>query len=281
MKKIYLLPFLLSTLIGTSFAANNPALDNINANVQDVLAPFQNNTTIAKLQFDNIKMNKDRALKVSFNSHAQKIGPNNIVDLKIKNLEYNYNNGINPRILFSGSFGFDFTKVETTLEIHEQIKNSVKEILDITKQLPANSPYGDALTINNTISAIEKDDNGNNIGFTAIISAKIDFNKLPKDISKEDVEFKNMTFALSVNAKSSSEVHGYININPEHYYFQNSQQELKEILESLIDNDQQLMMALSLVATKLDESATNLLNKNLINKNLVQQLVKSGLLRNH
>jgi len=274
MRKIYLLPFLLSTLISTAFATNNPTLDKINMNIQNVLESFQNNTTLAKINFDKLKMNSDRALKVAFNSHAQKIGANNIIDLKIKNLEYNYNKGLNPQILFSGSFGFDFTKVKTPQEINEAIEDAIKEL----NNTPT-TPYGDALKIKSTISAIEKDDNDNKIGFTAIISAKIDFNKLPTDTSKEDIDFKKMTFAVSVNAKTSSEMHGHINLNPDAKSFKDGQEELKQTLEMLIDNDQNLMMAIAYIAGQIDEVATDLLSGNLFNKNIFKKLFSLSLSR--
>lgn len=268
MKKIYLLPLLLSIFASTAFATST-ALEQINMNIQNVLAPFQNSTTLAKVNFNNLKMSKDQVLKISLNGHAQKIGANNIVDLKIKNLEYNFNNGISPQILFSGSFGFDFTKIKNTQEINDVIEDAIQEL----KTKPS-TPYGDALKVKSTISAIEKDDNGNKIGLTAIISAKIDFNKLPNDTSKEDVEFKNMTFAISLNAKKSSELHGFININPDSTYCKEGQQKLQQMLEMLIDNDERLIGLLSYIAMQADASATELLNSNYFNKNLFKHLIQ-------
>ncbi|WP_454780972.1 hypothetical protein [Legionella sp. WA2022007384] len=47
--------------------------------------------------------------------------------------------------------------------------------------------YGDAIFIKGVVTSTTKDSDGNYIGLTALISAKIDLDKLPEDLSRESV----------------------------------------------------------------------------------------------
>ena len=199
MKKFIVSLGLSFSLITGAFAGDS-VVDLLNSEITTLLAPFQNDTTTAQLNFDAVETNSDHAIKVALDGLYRKTGLENIFGLKIDNLSYDYGDGTSPTTVIKGAVDIDFTKILSSKETNEMIPRAM-EVLDETVKDYVEM-YGDAISIKGVVTSTAKDTEGNYTGFTALVSAKVDLNKLPEEMSSDQIIVTDTVVSISLNLKT-------------------------------------------------------------------------------
>lgn len=250
MKKLVLALGLGITLASSTFAADG-TIEKLNSRVAGVLAPLQNESTIAKLTFDAVETNSEHADKVALHALFSKIGSQNKLKVKIDNLSYDYKDGNAPITILKGSFGIDFTKLLPQDQINLMIPNAAQLVEDFANDY-ASTAYGDALSLTSVVTSTTKDSDGNYTGLSALISIKIDLSKLPADIESKNINFTDAALSLALNLKTGIKVDAFVVSNPEYIGFARDQLGLKEILDKLLARDEETMDNLGNMANKMN-----------------------------
>lgn len=260
MKRIMLSLGLSFSLATCAFAADNP-VEQLNTQVANILAPLQNNTTVAKIKFDAFESDEERATKVAVKALYRKTGPSNTLALKITNLSYDYGDGSAPTTVIKGGIGINLSKLFTT----EELNFLMEDATEVVKNLAADymDDYGNALSIKSVITSTTKDANGNYTGLTGLISAKIDLSKLTdEDLDVEDIKVTEVVLSLELDVKHGLKINAYIVSNPAYVGFKQGEEGLKELLQNLIDGDEEQIEAFQVLAQQLDALVTELVSDN-------------------
>lgn len=256
MRKIAL-AFCLTFTASVSFA-NNIDVGKLNSQFKNLLAPFQNQNTIADVTFNDLNLSDDRVDKVGLSAQYYKKGSTNTLNLKLDNLQYDYNNGISPKTFIAGSLGIDLTKLLPQEEINE-IVPGVVEYIDELLEMSSDEDYGDALDFNGAVTSATKDSSGNYTGFSALFAANIDLNKLPQSTPVEEVAIKGAALSVSLNVKEGIHFHGYFISNPDYKSFKEDEEGLTELLQKLVANDPEEMQQIFQVFVMVDAFVTAML----------------------
>lgn len=211
-------------------------LDLLNTEIETILVPIQNELTVAKLKFDTVEIDKDRASKVALNGLYHKMGSKNFFELKVDNLSYDYGDGTSPTTVIKGSIGLDLTTFLTREESNVFIPGFIELVGDIVNNYTIE--YGDAVFVKGVITSTTKDDEGNYSGVTALIATKIDLDKLPENLSRDSVMAIEAVFSVTLNLKTGIGLDAFVVSNPEYSGFQENQMGLKEMLELLLERDE-------------------------------------------
>lgn len=254
MKKFFCSIGLGFSLFSSVFASST--LDLLNSEIANILAPFQDQATVANLKFDAVEINNEHAAKVAFNGLYRKIGSKNSLEIKVDNLSYDYGDGTSPTTVLKGSLALDLTKFLTREESNEMIPSAI-ELLEATVK-SYTEEYGDAIFIKGVVTSTTKDNDGNYTGLTALISTKIDLNKLPENLSRDEVMVTDAFFSITLNLKTGIAVDAFIISNPEYWGFQDNQLGLKELLEHLLARDKEAIQVIVNVFANLDYMASNI-----------------------
>ncbi|KTD55716.1 hypothetical protein Lsan_3268 [Legionella santicrucis] len=229
----------LSFCLASSVFASDSALDLLNSEITNILVPFQNQSTTAKLKFDAVEIDDERATNVILNGLYSKIGSTNVFNVTIDNLSYNYGDGKSPTTALKGSIGLDLTKFLTREESNRIIPSAIEFLQDLTKDYT--EEYGDAVSVNGVVTSTTKDTDGNYTGLTALISAKIDLDKISDEQTRELVMVTDVVVSLTLNLKTGIAIDSYVISNPEYSGFKEDQIGLKEILERLLNRDEEVL----------------------------------------
>lgn len=259
MKRMILSIGLGLTLATGVFAADN-TLDQLNEQVVSILAPFQDEVTVAQLTFNALETDADRAVKMAVDGHYRKIGSQNTLDVKVDNLSYVYGDGSAPTTSFKGSFGFDFTKLLSQEQINQMVDHA-SQLLDIITQEYLRE-YGDAASIKGTVTSTTTDDEGNYTGFSAMVAAKIDLKKLPEEKKIEDIIATEAMISVTVNLKTGVMIDAVVISNPEYIGFKEGQEGLKDTLDKLLARDEEELAKIGMLVKWLDSLATQLVEYN-------------------
>lgn len=249
MKKVFLALGLGFTLAANVFAADN-TIEQLNSEIVTILAPFQDEATVANLYFNALETNAERALQVAVTGLYRKIGPQNTVALKIDNISYDYGNGLSPTTIVKGSAGVDLSKLMSQEEINRMFDDAAELIEDVVKK--NSEEYGDAASIKGIITSTSKDVHGNYTGLTALLTAKIDLSKLPEGMESEDVIATDAALSIALNVKTGLTVEGFVVSNPEFRGFKEDQEGLKEFLDKLLARDEEEMQKIQDLFMNLD-----------------------------
>lgn len=255
--------FVLSLGLGLTLAVNafaDNVLDQLNSHLVKILSPFQNESTAAQLAFKEVETTQEHASKVALNSFYRKTGSQNVFELKLDNLAYDYRDGINPTTVIRGSLGIDFTKLLPQDEINSMIPMAVQMIETLAKEY-TEEEYGDAASIKAVITSTNKDSDDNYSSLTALISVKIDLSKLPEATLKEDIIITDMVLSLNINLKTGVIIDAFIISNPEYTGFNNEEQGLKELLDLLLARDETVMEEIENMVQRLDDIASIIVEK--------------------
>lgn len=275
MKKFFYSLGLSFTLISSALASNN-TLELLNSEITNILAPFQNEVTVAKLKFDAVEIDEERASKVALNGLYNKIGSKNNFEVKIDNLSYDYGDGTSPTTVLKGSIGLDLTKFLTREQSNEMIPSAIELLGDIVKSYT--NEYGDAVFVKGVVTSTTKDADGNYTGLTALLAINIDLNKLPEG-TRQAVLGTDAVFSITLNLKTGFSLDGFIISNPEYWGFQKNQTGLKELLELLLDRNQDAIQMIETVFFGLDSMASDIVEMdNSLSWNLF--LKKNPLIKN-
>lgn len=256
MKKLVLALGLGVTLASASFAADR-TIEKLNSRVTSVLAPLQDESTVAKLTFDAVETNSEHADKVALHALFSKIGSHNKLKVTIDNLSYDYKDGNSPITILKGSFGIDFTKLLPQDQINQLIPNAAQLVEDFANDY-ASTVYGDAMSVKSVVTSTTKDNDGNYTGLSAMISIKIDLGKLPEGMESKNINFTDAALSLELNLKTGIKVDAFVVSNPEYIGFAREQVGLKEMLDKLLARDEETMAKLGNMANMMDFLAQDL-----------------------
>ncbi|CAM2946667.1 Uncharacterised protein [Legionella steigerwaltii] len=255
MKKLFCTLGLSLSLISSALAGDTP-LDLLNTEIANILIPFQNQTTAAKLKFDAVEINNERALKVAVNGLYSKIGSKNSFTLKVDNLGYDYKDGTSPTTTLKGSLGLDLTKLLTREQSNEMVPQAIELLEETVKSYI--EEYDDAVFIKGEVTSTTKDDNGNYTGLSALVAIKIDLDKLPEYISREDIMATDAFFAVTLNLKTGITIDAFVVSNPEYLRFKEDQMGLKEVLEELLTRGKETRAIIETLFIGLDATASGI-----------------------
>ena len=253
MKRIILCLGFCLTLIANAFAADN-IIDQLNEQVVNILAPFQNETTVAQLTFSAMETNADHAVKVAVSAFYSKAGSENLIEVKLDNLSYDYNEGLAPKTIFKGSFGFDFTNFLSQDMINTMCDRIVPYVEEMMKGYYLDY-FGDAVTVRGVVTSATKDARGNYTGLTGLFSVKIDLNKLSDDQRSEDIFATEAVLSFTINAKTGVMIDSFVVNNPAYVGFNKGQIGLKEFLDKLVASDEEVVDLITEFVEKLDRIA--------------------------
>lgn len=234
------------------YAATN--LEALNAEITRIVAPFQNEATVARLAFTSIATNEERALSVGVNGLYRKVGAQNRLEVRISDISYNYGDGSAPTTRINAGVGIDLTKIMPQEQLNEMIPG-VEQIVEemskgVTKQ------YGDAATIEAKVLEKTQDAAGNYVSIKAMIRGNIDLAKLPETMPVENVLVQSGELILTVNLKEGIDLEGFVVSNPRYKGFQRDQKGLKETLEQLLARDPKQLAEIERAFKWIDEAAT-------------------------
>lgn len=254
MKKIVFSLGLGLTLAASAFAAQNN-IEQLNQEVVKVLAPYQSDTTTAKLEFNALETNSEHAAKLGLNGLYRKVGSQNTLELKIDNLSYNFGDGLAPTTIFKGSLGLDFTKLMSQASLNRIIPNAAEMVEDLAKSY--SGEYGDAVSVKGVVTSTTKDADGNYTALTALLSAKIDVKRLPESEQKY-VMATDAALSLTLDLKNGVKIDAYMVSNPEYVGFERNEEGLKEVVELLLARDQAMMERINSDVQRIDYMAASL-----------------------
>lgn len=255
MKKFFLIPLFAAS---TALAAATGSVAELNAEILKVLAPFQNEATVAEMNFSKAETNAERALAVAVSALYKKVGTQNTLALDIRNIAYEYGNGTNPTTTIDASVGLDLTKVLSQADLNEIIPNVEETIKQLSGELT--SRYGEAITLETKITDRTQDEAGNYTGVKGSIVFSIDFAKLPEGKAKEDIVVKSGSAAIAVNVKTGVSIAATIVSNPEYKGFKSDNEGLKELLDKFLSRDEAVMGQIDWLFRQLENIANQVVN---------------------
>lgn len=259
MNKFFISLGLSFSLIAATFAAND-SLEQLNSQVAELLSPFQDQTTIAQLTFDALELDAERTNKLALHGLYRKVGSQNLFEIKLDNLSYNYEIKA-PKTTFKGSLSTDFTQILPQAQINSLVPMAAEMVEDLAKDFARE--YEDAISVKGEVTSTTKDEEGNYTGLTALFSMKIDLNKLPEYKSIEEVMVTESVVSISLNTKTGLTLDAFLISNPQYMGFNEDEIGLKEMLEQLLAGNEEALSAIADLATRIDELATEILSGNL------------------
>jgi hypothetical protein len=245
----FLVPFLLAA--STAFAAAAGGVAGLNAEIVKVLTPFQNQTTEARLTFNQIETNAERALALSLSGLYRKVGPNNSFALEVQNLSYEYGDGTAPTTSAQASVKADFTKFVPQEQLNEVLDGIEQLITQMSSQYT--SQYGDAITVKAEVTDRVKDSAGNYMGVKGNIRFSFDFSKLPQGMTAADVLLMSGSAEIAADVHNGLTLNARVVSNPSYKGFQSDGAGLKEILDQLLNHDPDTMNQLKHLFEQLDQ----------------------------
>lgn len=258
MKRLMLMLFLAMGI--TASATDVPqAIIDLNAAVDQLLAPLRNETTEARVNFKDIQTNEERALSLAVSGLFKKTGPFNTVELRIDNLDYNYGDGTQPLTHIKGFLGIDVTK----LFPQEQLNRMIPELENLVQSLAGSiaGEYGQAATVKFEVLGRGQDPAGNFTSVRARLEAKIDPALLPQSIKSEDVIFTSIAAELSADLKVGLDMDIKVISNPQYKGFSKDNDGLKEGLEKLLSKDPKVLSDIQKLFADLDRGANQIVNE--------------------
>lgn len=239
----------------TAFAAYAITKDQVNQKIAELLLPINDQNTNAQLVFTDLKIDDVRTLDFGMDASLIKIGKENTLDFKLKNISYHYNNGINPLVTAEVMFKYDLLKGFGQGAINEMASNFEEMTTGFVDEFT--KTYGEAAKLDVAMDELTKDQNGNVVSAKAHLNVVIDFNKLPAEVSPEDIEFKSIQIVLSAD---HSQVGGRVQsvLNPLHGSFSEDQVGLKEYIEKLLNEDKETYEFIGIAVAFIDKIATQL-----------------------
>lgn len=256
MKKIF--AFSAATLALATVAVAGNSVAELNQEIQQLLAPFNNAVTKTSLAFNTISTNEERALAVGLSAFYEKLGSQNTVSLKIDNLSYAYGDGSAPTTQAKASLGLDLTKLLPQEELNRMVPDLERIIVESTKGLT--QEYGEAVTVEAVVTGKQQDAAGNYVGLQGSLTFSIDLAKLPEGKTADSVMFRSGRVALDVGTTKGVAFDLTLVSNPGYTGFQRDQKGLKEYLDMLLARDPELLKQFSQFAAQLDGFAGGIVN---------------------
>ncbi|NUM89437.1 MAG: hypothetical protein HUU37_09560 [Bdellovibrionales bacterium] len=248
------------TLAILAVAAAIPAfasVDALNEAVKGLLAPFNNPETVAELKFDNVEVDAERALRVKAGAMYRKVGKENVLEVKVDEVSYDYGDGTAPTTTAKGSIALNLLKLISQKDINEFAPALEDMVADFAKN--AGKGYGDALEIEAKVLDKQVTDAGDLVSISIRLAGKLDLSKLPADKPANEEVVTSGAMELTVGVNGASVNFSAIS-NPGYKGFQSDQVGLKELLEKLLSLDAEMLEKLQTFFTNLDGFAGKLVD---------------------
>jgi hypothetical protein len=258
MRKLSLL-FLAFTLSAGAWATDvSEALAKLNATIDQVLTEFRDDLTDARLVFDNLAVDEVRATALKLHGLLHKVGPQNTVDLRIDNFDYNYGDGSVPMVAVQGQIGLDLTKYIRQEDLNALIPDAERTLTEIAKGFTTD--YGDAAEVSVVVSDKKQDENGNYVSLKGHLTAVIHLDRLPQGKDRKDVPFVSVMADAEVDLKTGLKVNLYVGMNREYRTFGPDEKGLKDYVEGLLNSDPKIIDAISRFFNDINGYATDVVN---------------------
>lgn len=257
MKKT-LLALGLGVTLATAAFASQSSLQALNSEIERFLLPYQNESTVAKLVFENVLTDENNTLSFALNGLYRKTGSVNFLEVAVQNLSYEYNNGVDPTVNFKGAVGLDLTKVipqDSINQLVPAIEQLAGEMVkDFTRE------YGDAVTASVEITDKTQDAAGNYVSIKARIAASIDFAKLPAEKAVDSILLKSGEATISLNVKEGVKLEGFVVNNVLYKGFQKDGKGMKQTLDALLARDPKELAEIESIFKGIERAATSIVN---------------------
>lgn len=231
--------------------------DQVNQKVAAITAPYNVDGSKMEIAFTDLNVSDIRALDFGMKFLVSAKGAANELVLKSEGISYHYGNGSTPTVNADLSLKLNLLKVFGQ-DVLNQAANDFEEIVASASQEYAKK-YGQAVTVDAKVFEVLKDNAGNVTSAKVRIGAVIDMSKLPEGLEIADIEFQSFQAELHINAGGMG---GRFNLvmNPLYKSFQSDEPGLKEIIESLLNEDAKIYADLTEFAEILHNVANSLVN---------------------
>ena len=245
------LKVLAGMLVATTALAFSP-IDDLNKALVELLKPINNNVTSAKLAFTSLDIADNKINSAAAYLDYSKSGE--LSDLNFK-----------PNVSYSnGEIAANLTThVDLVAVVGQETINELGPAAEAIVRDTANNfitDFGDAATVDVKTTEEKYDNEGNLTMLSVVGEMQVDMNRLPEDVSKEEVVFTRATLAFTVGLDTLS-VQGVMTLNPASVDVQVFEQELLERLKRLIEQDDRTMTDLQEFVKTLDGIADDLVNE--------------------
>jgi len=247
-----------STIIAATAMAAALTLEQVNTKMSQLVAPFNNQTTQVSLVFTDLLADAQRALKFGVDFSYAKQGLDNKVEIKLDEIRYDYDNGVNPRGQARLSIQTDLVKA-----FGQPTVNGMGEALgDLAKDFVSGfgEKYGDALSVEAKTSNLVRSEKGDIRSISIELNAAIDFSKLPANVSATEIEVRNFKLVANLNTQGIA-ARLIVGINPSYKGFKTGEFGMKEMIEKIVSEDQQSYKDIQQLLAIADMFITNLLEK--------------------
>lgn len=218
-------------LATTVFANAVLSIDEVNAKITEMLAPFQKPNTRINLQFTDLEIDATSTRKLNVISSILKEGPDNTLNLRIDPLAYAYPVGGVPRLQTGVHMDLDLLKAFSQNTLNSMGNDAQEMIREVIKNYT--NQYGEAVLVDAAVDEINKDAQGNIQSLSLHVGIKIDLQKLPADIALDSVYFTDLKGQVNVTLGG---VDGTlrVDLNPNYQGFSSGQKGMKEWIEGLL-----------------------------------------------
>ncbi|MCO5141998.1 MAG: hypothetical protein M9962_02785 [Oligoflexia bacterium] len=254
MKKIALLPIALLTVAVTAFASN--AIEQLNQEIVNLLAPFQNEKTQARLVFNKIETSDKHALNLDLNAYYQKVGSLTSLLVNLDKISYSYNDGVNPTTHVRGNLGIELNKLVPQEDLNELIPGVEDLLQSLAKEYL--EVYGDAVDLSFVNINKIQDENGNYVSISGDIVFSIDFTKLPEEIDASEIPVKAGNISVGLDVRQGLNFDVLVESNPSYKGYEEDNLGLKEILDLLLNKDEAILEQIQSLFSEIDHFAGNL-----------------------
>lgn len=241
-------------------AAASDQVAAVNSAVSDLLAPFNDRFTRAKIVFSELATNAVRAVKALLSLDYRKEGEGGSVAFKVDRLSYSYpeTEGAKPETEVKASVELDMLRVLSREQINAMgpaAAEFVKEFAGtLTKRL------GPAATVDARVTRLEKDERGDLVAVGLAIDADIDPAKLPPDVDVKDVQFTGVRATLDLTLHGMALDVSVVG-NPRAKEFAQDQRGFKEWIDALVARDAKTLRQIARFVKQLDGYAASITRK--------------------
>lgn len=254
--KALALPIAIFAGVSTATAAAVVAkftVQDVNAKVQKLVAPFNNATTKMELVFTKLGVDEKKTLDFGFTGLVSKVGSTNEAKLEFRKAQYAYGDGTKPTVDLDVAMTVDLVKAVGQDTINSLADDLDSLALDFAKDFAKD--YGSAATI--SAKTVDKvvGANGDVQKMKIHLNAVIDLAQLPATKELKDVEAQEIELVVTAT-QQGFEIQGKFVANPNYKGFEQGEDGLKEYVEKLLIDDAKTYDDLNRYLAVLDSAAT-------------------------
>lgn len=248
-----------ATILVAIVAVAMTPIEELNKAVKGILAKYNNSVTVTELVFTDLEVDSVRATKAGVKANYVKKGTLTDITFSVPEISYDIDsNGNGPVAKFNLDMATDLQAI-LGQEIINQMGPAVSDIISNMASgfLEA---YGDAAQADIRTIDESYDGDGNLISIKVAGDLKLDFSKLPVEITPKEVPLRSMQMTLAAGLKGLS-VTGVLNLNRDYEGFDEDQEGLKELIEKLLQQDPELLAQIQEAFGRIDEVLTKAANE--------------------